>query len=99
FAKLIQHNRRVGKRNRVLEFKQAHPGREPLDSEKATVPGNAHAHDALVNRRQITLPIARSSGHGSPQRRIDEEFALDLLSHDGMLSAAQLSRACEPERA
>jgi hypothetical protein len=85
FAKLIQHHRRVGKRNRVLEFKPAHPGRGPLDGEKATVPGNAHAHDALVNRRQITLPIERSSGHGSPPRHVDEEFALDLLSHEVIL--------------
>jgi hypothetical protein len=37
FAKLVQHYRRVGKRNRALELKPAHPSREPLDSEKATV--------------------------------------------------------------
>ena len=46
FAKLIQHHRRVGKRNRVLELKPAHPGREPLDGKKATVPGNARARRA-----------------------------------------------------
>ncbi len=50
FAELIQHHPRVGKRNRVLELKPAHPGRDSVDGEEATIHGYAHAHDAFFDR-------------------------------------------------
>ena len=82
FAELIEHDGRIGKRDRILELEPAQAHRDPLDGEKALFAGDAHAYHALLHRRQIALTVERAGAGRTPQPGIDEVFVLDLVRHE-----------------
>ena len=60
--------------------------RNALDGEEPRVADGAHAHSALLDRRQITLAVAGALGQRSPGLARHQELAFDFNAHRRILS-------------